>query len=318
MVRTEEGYRVRTILTRPEGASGRLPAVLFVQWLSCDPVEVPAEGGDGWARMLREVMTGTGMVFARTEKPGLGESEGPPCDQLDYLTELSAHRAALGALRASPWVDPGQIFIFGASMGGTMAPLLAAADPGVRGVVVWGATGVSWLEHMLLLNRRVLELSDTSPGELAEKLASQARLQAAYLAEGRDPREIVASDPSLAQAWRETLGAEERTHYGRPFAFHHQAQRAGWEGAWASVRVPVLVVSGEYDWIMAPEEHERIASIVNRSRPGSARLVTVPGTDHHFDRYASPGDAFAGSGGTYTPEPARVIIEWLRDAARGG
>ena len=34
-----DGSRLRTIVTRPKNSTGRLPAVLFVQWLSCDSIE---------------------------------------------------------------------------------------------------------------------------------------------------------------------------------------------------------------------------------------------------------------------------------------
>jgi membrane-associated protease RseP (regulator of RpoE activity) len=38
---SEKGHRVRTIRTRPEGATGRLPGLFLVGWLSCDSVESP-------------------------------------------------------------------------------------------------------------------------------------------------------------------------------------------------------------------------------------------------------------------------------------
>ena len=50
-----DGRRLRTILTRPAGTTGPLPAILFVQWLSCDSVELPAQQQDGWSRMLRRL-----------------------------------------------------------------------------------------------------------------------------------------------------------------------------------------------------------------------------------------------------------------------
>lgn len=120
------GYRLRTILTKPEGVTRRLPAVLFIQWLSCDPVALPAAEGDGWARTLRGLVAQSGVVVARAEKAGISGSGGPACSALGYDEELAGHRAALAALRRSPHVDPDSIFVFGASMGGTMAPLVAA------------------------------------------------------------------------------------------------------------------------------------------------------------------------------------------------
>ena len=132
-----EGHRLRTILTRPSGTTGRLPAILFVQWLSCDSIELPAKQQDGWSRMLRRVAQDSGMALMRTDKAGVGDSEGD-CASLDYETELAGHRAALAALRRSPDVDPARIVVFGASMGGNYAPLVAAGEP-VAGVMIWVA-----------------------------------------------------------------------------------------------------------------------------------------------------------------------------------
>ena len=50
--------QLRTIVTRPTGARGRLPAVLFVQWLSCDSIELRPDANDGWSAMLRSLITG--------------------------------------------------------------------------------------------------------------------------------------------------------------------------------------------------------------------------------------------------------------------
>jgi len=40
-VDTDKGYRVRTYTSRPRGATGRLPVVVFIPWLSCGAVENP-------------------------------------------------------------------------------------------------------------------------------------------------------------------------------------------------------------------------------------------------------------------------------------
>src|SRR5262245_40457436 len=87
VLRVSEDTRLRTIVTRPSGARGRLPAVQFVQWLSCDSIELRPDAKDGWSTMLRQLITRSGVVWQRVDKSGVGDSQGPECAELDYETE---------------------------------------------------------------------------------------------------------------------------------------------------------------------------------------------------------------------------------------
>jgi hypothetical protein len=75
-------------------------------------------------------------------------------------------------------------------------------------------------------------------------------------------------------------------------------------------------VWGEYDWIMGRADQERIVEIVNAQAPPLARLVVVPGMNHHFDRYPDAVQAFREQGGVYAADATRVIVDWLREALR--
>jgi dienelactone hydrolase len=122
-----------------------------VQWLSCDSIELQPDAQDGWSLMLQRVLHDTGMLVMRTDKAGVGDSIGHSCETLDYDTELAHHRAALAQLRRHPQVDPQRIFIFGVSMGATMAPLIAQGQP-IRGIATWGGGARTWFERMIALD----------------------------------------------------------------------------------------------------------------------------------------------------------------------
>jgi glyoxylase-like metal-dependent hydrolase (beta-lactamase superfamily II)/dienelactone hydrolase len=306
-----DGARLRTIVTKPQQAAGRLPAVLFVQWLSCDSIELRPDAQDGWSVMLRRLMSESGMLWQRTEKSGVGESKGTPCAQLDYETELAHHRAALRQLRSRPDVDPRRIVVFGASMGSNYAPLVAA-DQDVAGVVVWGGGATTWFERMLRFERNALDLGDTEPQAVAAEVNARAAYFQRYLLKSETPAAIAASDPKLGEVWKRIVGTSDTGHYGRPFAFHQQAQKQNWAGAWARVRAPVLVLYGEYDWFESHDAAQLIANIVNDRTPGSATFRELPQLDHHFTRYASRRDAFREKDGKESAGPAvTAILDWL-------
>jgi pimeloyl-ACP methyl ester carboxylesterase len=307
----DTGVRLRTIVTRPESATSRLPAILYVQWLSCDTIELRADARDGWSQMLSRVIRESGAVVWRTEKSGVGDSEGIPCASLDYETELAHHRAAFEALRARPDVDPARIVVFGASMGTTMAPLVAAGHP-VRGLVTWGGGARSWLERQIAFDRRALDLSGAPLDGVAEQMKEQIEFESLYLS-GRTPASIVTERPDLAAASKRVIGLEGDSHYGRPLAFQWQAQRQDWAAAWSRIDAPVLALLGEYDWFEDPRSAELIARIVNRRRAGLGEFRLVHRLDHHFSRFDSAEAAFKDVGGVPDPGPIlEIMLPWLR------
>jgi pimeloyl-ACP methyl ester carboxylesterase len=311
VLETRDGLRLRPITTRPEDAEGALPGLYFVQSLSCDSVEQDPGAQDGWSRMLQGVITGSNMVIRRTEKAGTGDSEGD-CSTLDYETDLAHHRQSFAEFVASADVDATRIFVFGASMGGNMAPLVAQ-DHDVAGVIVWGGGASTWFERMLGFDRRALERGDTAPGDMHEAMKRRAAFHTEYLVHQRDPVALAESEPGLADVWGNIIGTGDNQHYGRPIAFHHQAQAQNWPAAWDRIRAPVLVLYGEYDWFEDAASHELIADIVNRNRPGSARFVVLDKMDHHFAVFPDARAAFRDEGGRVDAARAvREILGFLR------
>src|SRR5262249_12625359 len=163
-VATPGGDRVRTVLTRPAGAKGKLPTLFFLPWLSCDAVENPG-AGDGWMQMLHGVAEKSGWALYRVEKPGVGDSEGPPCSQNDLETDLPPFRSALPAVRPVEGAARGRIVLCGGSLGAALARVLAAEGQ-VAGVIAVGGFSRTWYEHMLEIERARLTYEGAAPAEI--------------------------------------------------------------------------------------------------------------------------------------------------------
>ena len=185
------------------------------------------------------------MVVMRTEKAGVGDSEGGPCAGLDYETELTHHRAALAALLSHPWVDPDRVIVYGASMGANMAPLVAAGQ-NVKAIAVWAAARSPGSSGNSGSNAAPWSWRASWRRDL-RAAAPPLALLCGVSAHGLSPAEIARRDAKLGAAWSMATGTEGATQFGRPLAFHQQAQRREWAGAWAAVGVPVLALFGEYD-----------------------------------------------------------------------
>jgi hypothetical protein len=109
------GERLRTFITRPNNATGKVPAIFFVGWLSCDTVEYPdADTHDGFGILLRRLIEQSGYATARMDKPGVGESQGD-CGKADFTTELSGYQSAFDEMLKYDFIDPANIFVVGLS-----------------------------------------------------------------------------------------------------------------------------------------------------------------------------------------------------------
>lgn len=312
VVRAANGSRLRAILTRPQGATARLPAILLTQWVSCGSIEFRPERDSDLRRIARQ----SGMVLIRIERAGTGDSEGPGCDKLDYNTEVADYRAALDQLARHPWVDPGRIIVYGSSLGSTVAPLVARGRK-VAGVIVQGGGAVTYLERMIGFDRLNLERSGKfTPDQVGRETIRRIRFQMSYLLEKKTPEEVAAAQPDLAGVWESLLGTGEKPHYGRPYAWHWQAAEQDWLGAWATIDAPVMVVFGEYEQFEMRHGHRLIVDTVNRLRPNSATWLEIPKAGHDLEIYPDQYAAYRFEGGDARPglfvEP---VVRWMKTVA---
>jgi pimeloyl-ACP methyl ester carboxylesterase len=305
------GARLRTIVTRPEGAEGRLPAVLLIQGLGCFSVENPPGGTMPYIPILAG-LTKAGILTMRVEKPGMGDSTGGPCSEIDFETELDGYRRALLALKARPDVDPDNVYIFGHSMGGIMGPLIAREIP-VRGIAVYGTALKSWTEYLLENTRRQMLLGGETHAAVDAYNRRNLQFMHHFAVEKKSPEAIAREYPDLADLVRDQYA--DGTHaFGVHYTFFQQLHDQRLPEAWEGVGdARVLAVHGHADYVSGADDHAAIAAIVNRVRDGHGRYVELPDSNHGFDRYESEEAALAGFGRPSEPNPAfgELLRDWV-------
>lgn len=311
-LRTSDGLKLRTLVSRPAGGNGaRLPAIFAAKWVACGSIEFRAERPSE----LKALALESGLAMIRVERAGEGDSEGE-CARLDFETEVRHYREALARLRHHRWIDPARIIVYGSSLGAMTAPLIADGN-GVAGVLVQGGGGLSYFERMIGFDRLQLDRSGRFPlGAAAREMPRRIAFHQLYLLGRRTPAEIARDRPDLAGVWESLHGTAPDSHYGRPFAWHWQAAEQDVLPVWARLAVPVMVVWGEYDGFEPRYGHRLIVDTVNRHHPGSARWLELPATGHDLDVYTGPEAAWRFEGGRYQPEAfLRPVIAWLRAVA---
>ncbi len=314
-VEASDGAKLRTIVTRPDGASGALPPILFTQWVSCGSLEF--RNGDN---ILATLARDSGLALVRAERASDGDSVGPACEELDYDTEVAHYVEAFSQILEDDGVDASKVYLYGSSLGSTTAPLVAKAlqDQGynMAGVAVQGGGAETYYERMLTFDRHYLERrpEEVAPGDIHDEMIARARFHYEYLIRDRHPDEIAKDSAGMAATRADIMGLAETSHYGRPFAWHQQAAKHNFLAAWAAIDAPVLVIFNEYDQFEARYGHQVITDMVNRLRPGTATFVEQKGLGHSNYRYDDIVAAYPREGGEPAwAQTAAVILGWLEE-----
>lgn len=137
-------FRLEGLITRPAGATGRLPLALMLHgkdFVSSDMEKVRPRGS---ARQAQD-LAARGWLVVNFTRRGFGRSDGifpalancntlKPGEQFD--ADADETLAVLSILRQRPDVDPQRIIAIGVSAGGAAALALAASNPpGLRAIV---------------------------------------------------------------------------------------------------------------------------------------------------------------------------------------
>jgi pimeloyl-ACP methyl ester carboxylesterase len=313
-VTAPDGKRLRTIITKPRDAKGKLPVIFVAGWLSCDSVEAPVGTKDESGLVFRGLAQLPEFALFRMDKQGVGDSEGV-CGETDFDSELAGYRAAFRALKNYDFIDTRKIYILGVSNGGGFAPLVPESDgeqAQVRGYISVGGWVKTWFEHMLEIERRRFALMGKSPDEVNDRMKGAATLYYEWLIKGRSLPDILKEQPTLAELWPE---GKDQTHlYGRPLKFYQDLQKLNLAAAWSRVKFPTYVLRGAFDWIMSREDSELISTYVNKNGD-LASFYEIPDTGHTFQHYLSLADAFKGKRAPFDPKMIGVLADWLQNKA---
>ncbi|MFN8815262.1 MAG: alpha/beta fold hydrolase [bacterium] len=310
-VQTADGTRLRVILTEPQtikASGGRAPAFFFIQGMPCASLDRPTvpEAAD---TQIVHAMAKAGYVTVRVDKSGLGDSLGPPCEDIDFATELTGYSTTLSFLKSLPTVDPDRVYLFGHSMGGIMAPYLALHSP-VRGIVVFGTGMKTWLEYSMENVRRQLALAGADEAAITDAVLRTSRLFGPVLIDKQLPGEVFSRHPDLRPEDDDQI--DDQRIYGRHARFYHQLQDRNLSAAWQTVSASVLAIYGQYDWVTTKADHDLIARIVS-ARPGViAESLTLPKCDHGFTLHESEADSFREMGqGRFDQSLPAAVLAWI-------
>ncbi|MDX5346792.1 MAG: alpha/beta fold hydrolase [Hymenobacteraceae bacterium] len=304
---------VRSIISKPK-SNGSFPAVLIVQGIGCYSIDNPLAPTDQYRKFVAD-LTNAGFVTMRVEKSGMGDSEGKPCNQCNFQDEVQNFSAALEKLKKLPYVDAKNVFIFGHSMGGMLAPVMAQQIP-VKGIIAYGTAFRPWMEYELYNaeQQRKLNPAMAAATDVDKKFLQQ------YLVEKKAPQQIIKQNPELLPAAQSRHMQNDQLH-GQHYTFIQQLSDVNLEQKWKKLNTYVLAVHGTSDFVSHPVDHELLAKAVNQVQAGKAKHVELQNADHWFNdvpsKEASLQNAMTGKvNSSYNEELSKLVTDWLQQIVK--
>ncbi len=256
-------------ITRPSGASGRLPAVFFISGSGLQDRDGYTSGIDLGTHEILDRLTERGFLVLRVDDRGAGESTGP-LDNLSFDDLVADARACVEHLFSREDVDARRVALIGHSEGGATVPILAAEDPRIAAIVLMAAAGRPIGEVILEQNAQALDLAGIE-GEERQRILAEVRrwIERVSSDEAIEAEAVLADYRGLLQA-RAWLRSHARKD---PLATLRRVQ------------CPVLILQGAKDFQISLERDARVlARTLDEAGHPDHEIVVFDDLDHLFKR----------------------------------
>jgi pimeloyl-ACP methyl ester carboxylesterase len=308
-------------LTRPAG-DGPHPVVLLISGSGPQDRDETIFGHKPFW-VLADHLGRHGLAVLRVDDRGVGKSTGnrTAATSADYAEDVLA---GVRYLRTRDDIDPGRIALLGHSEGGLIAPMVAAADPGVAAIVLMAGPGVTGQEILMLQQQLILAASGATPEKLAASQVDQRALLAIATADEDSATRATRMADHLRGVYAR-LSDQERAEAGPEDAFVRMSSRqmlSSWM-RWflahdpapvlGQVRCPVLSVNGSLDvQVDADQNLPAIAAALGAGGNPDHTEVVLEGLNHLMQPAVTGGvEEYVTIEQTLAPAFLDTVTSWL-------
>lgn len=282
---TYNNNSLRSILYMPFGIE-KPPVVFFLQGYPCQSIEMPDNIP---AKQLINAWLQEGFAVYLVEKPGLGDSECKKhCQNIDFNEELRAFTEAYKDLLSNELLDQQQVFMFGYSMGGIIAPLLAQ-HKSPTGIMVYGIVGMNWYNYMIKIFTEQPKIFGTSQQEIEAENFYYLPFIKDLLKHKKNNIELLQSK-LYGEKLKEDRIAEQLfngQYIMRNYKYWQTLADIDIPKTWSKIQTPVYVLHGEYDIQAINPEYGKMIVTNVRQNGGHAQFDLLSKTEHSFLKYDS-------------------------------
>ncbi|MGH7469053.1 MAG: alpha/beta hydrolase family protein [Longimicrobiales bacterium] len=279
---TSSGHTLAGTLTMPSAPGRRVPAVVTVTGSGPQDRDeyISLVAGYRPFRQVADTLARRGIAVLRYDDRGTGESTGDfgAATSADFADDV---RAAIAWLRARPDIDPAKIVVLGHSEGGLIAPLVAASDPRLAGIVLMAGPSKGGREIINFQIRYGVD-HDSAVAPAKRDSTFGARMAAFDSAAAQQP-------------WMKFFLAYD------PMPTIRQ------------VKSPVLILQGATDQQVTADQAEALGAALRQAGNRDVTVRVFPDRNHLFlpDPIGNPAGYTRAASGRIGPEVMGEIAEWL-------
>ena len=259
-----KGFTLAGTLLMPKTGKAPFPAVITITGSGQQTRDeyLPLPGLEKYRpfRQIAEALASRGIAVLRVDDRGVGHSKGG--DSLKVSTSANFAddvRAQVDFLRERRDIDPSRIVLVGHSEGGMIAPMVAATDPRIAGIVLLAGTGKRGDAIIAYQVDQGLE------GDVT--LTDEARAKA-RAAQQDAMRKAIAGDASAPEALRNP--------WMRYFLGYDPLPTI------RKVRQPILILQGELDRQVTADQADMLAKAAREAGNRDVTARVFPGLNHLF------------------------------------
>lgn len=275
------GITLGGTLTLPNNATAKVPAVVTITGSGQEDRDeyIPIAGGYRPFRQIADTLGRRGIAVLRLDDRMIGASGGKLGTSADYANDI---RAGLAWLRQQPEIDGNRLALVGHSEGGLIAPMIAATDPRLGGIVLMAGPSETGRQILAFQQRQAID-HDT-----------------AIAAGSRD---------SLYRVTMEKTDSAARTNAWLGYFMDYNPLTTA-----AKVKtVPVLILQGGTDHQITPEQAPALEKAFKAAGNKDVTMHLFPGLNHLFipDSIGLPSDYEKLTDNKVAPQVLGTMADWL-------
>jgi dipeptidyl aminopeptidase/acylaminoacyl peptidase len=255
-ITTNQGYLLAGTLTIPLNESPPFPAVILITGSHASNRDLVAENEYPINqyrpfRQIADALSRRGIVVLRMDDRGYGCSAGGDINEATIPERADDIKAGLDYLKDRREIDGNRLGLLGISEGANIGPMIAAADPTIRALVIMAGSAANGREILEWQVRHDTALIEGVTDEERDRILTQRMMDVEeWIAEGKTER------------WRKSFVEYDPLPMAR------------------NVLCPVLIIHGDRDANVPVEHAHLLAEAMRASGNADVTVRILPNHNH--------------------------------------